>query len=95
MNENRWLAHRAVPLVLAALVLIVLIPYSASFVYQHPDERHYRDGGVIMLESGDWLTPKTAEGRTRLKKPVPAYWVSAAGMAIRGPGIAGSRMVHL
>jgi 4-amino-4-deoxy-L-arabinose transferase-like glycosyltransferase len=95
MNENSWLAHRVAPLVLAALVFLVMLPIAATLVIQYPDEFHYHDAGALMLESGDWLTPKTADGGTRLKKPIIPYWTSAAGMAVGGLGVAESRMFHL
>jgi 4-amino-4-deoxy-L-arabinose transferase-like glycosyltransferase len=64
--------------------VIGLVPLAASFVIYHPDERHYWDGGMSMLKSGDYLTPRSAEGRPRFLKPIVSYWLVAASYAVFG-----------
>ncbi len=95
MLRTEWLEHRWVPYLLALLVVAALLPYTANLVFNHADERHYRDGGALMLTTGDWLTPRTPAGEPRLKKPILPYWLSAAGMGVLGVGIAGSRIAYV
>ena len=45
-----------------------------------------------MVETGDWLIPRTPDGEVRLKKPVIPYWFSAAGFEILGIGVPGFRL---
>jgi len=34
-----------------------------------------------MRESGDWLTPRYADGTARFRKPIVAYWMVLAGFS--------------
>ena len=72
-----------------------LFPLTADYVLFHPDERHYADAGIRMLESGDYLTPRTADGRLRLKKPILPYWCVAAGYHMLGVSPLGARVGFL
>lgn len=83
------------PAVVAALMALAMGPLLLDHVLFHPDERHYLDGGLQMLEGGDWLTPRTAEGQPRLHKPVLAYWCVAAGGALFGPSPFSTRILFL
>lgn len=92
-------SHPRVPgLILPALLLMFaagLYPLAADFVLFHPDERHYLHAAVTMLETGDHLTPRTAEGDLRLKKPILPYWCTAAGFRIAGITPLGARLGFL
>lgn len=83
----RWL-----PLVIAAAYFAVMMPIGAHMILHYPDERHYAYGGARMVETGDWLIPRTPQGEVRLKKPVIPYWFSAAGFEILGIGVPGFRL---
>ncbi|MEK1891177.1 MAG: glycosyltransferase family 39 protein [Phyllobacterium sp.] len=48
-----------------------------------------------MMQSGDYLTPHTAEGDGRLTKPPFTYWMSLVGMEIFGISVVGSRFFWL
>ena len=72
-----------------------LLPLTADYVLFHPDERHYVDAGIAMLENGDWLTPRTAEGELRLKKPILPYWCTLAGFSSVGVSPLGARLGFL
>ncbi|MGR9071427.1 MAG: ArnT family glycosyltransferase [Gammaproteobacteria bacterium] len=61
-----------------------LLPYVAVFLLHFPDERHYVDGALRMLETGDYWLPQTATGELRFKKPLLAYWFTAAGFSFFG-----------
>ena len=83
----RWL-----PLIVAAAYFAVMMPIGGQMILQYPDERHYAFGGAQMVETGDWLIPRTPQGEVRLKKPVVPYWFSAAGFEVLGVTVAGSRL---
>ncbi len=69
------LLSRHAPLLLAAGFFLAWLPFAATFVTFHPDERHYVDAAAEMVASGDYLTPHTAEGDLRFHKPVATYWL--------------------
>ena len=80
---------------LALAFIIGLFPLGSSLILHFPDERYYSNGAVIMMQSGDYLTPHTAEGDVRLKKPPFSYWLSLAGMEVFGISAIGSRFFWL
>ena len=83
---------------LAALVMVFafgLFPYCSSYVMHHPDERHYTDGAMTMVATGDYLTPVTAEGNYRFHKPVLTYWLVAASYHLLGISPLASRLPFL
>jgi 4-amino-4-deoxy-L-arabinose transferase-like glycosyltransferase len=86
------------PLAIFALVLLFLgglAPYAAFFLTYHPDERHYTDAGIEMVRRGDYLTPYTADGELRLKKPIIPYWITAVSYRLFGISPASSRLPFL
>lgn len=83
----RWL-----PLLIAAAYFCVMMPIGADMILHYPDERHYAYGGARMVETGDWLIPRTPDGEVRLKKPIIPYWFSAAGFEALGIGVPGFRL---
>ena len=68
------------------LICFVLVwaPHTYRYVKHHPDERHYTDAAVAMVQSGDYLTPRTADGGLRLKKPILTYWLVATSYRVLG-----------
>lgn len=85
---------RAVYLLMAAF-FFSLLPFVATFAKHHPDERHYTDAAIGMVHSGDYLSPKTAQGELRLKKPIVTYWLVAAGYRLAGISPTTSRLPFL
>jgi hypothetical protein len=83
------------PAIVAALFALALAPALIDHLHFHPDERHYVDAGLMMLETGDWLTPRTSDGGLRLQKPILPYWAAAAGGAVLGPSPFSLRIVFL
>ncbi len=71
-------------LLVTAAFLISLLPFAATYLLHYPDERHYTDGGIWMVQRGDLLVPRTAEGLPRLRKPVLTYWLVAASYRLFG-----------
>ncbi len=78
-----------------ALFFVGLFPFAYAFFLHYPDERHYVDGALQMLDNGDIWAPRTAEGELRLKKPILAYWVTALGFASFGISELGARLPFL
>src|SRR5262245_3951415 len=54
------------------------------------DEGRYADVAREMLQRGDFLTPRI-DGAVFLDKPPLIYWVTAASLAVWGPGDTGAR----
>jgi 4-amino-4-deoxy-L-arabinose transferase-like glycosyltransferase len=79
-------------LVLLGLWLLLTLPYLAMPLSLHPDERHYSIGAARMLDSGDFVVPRTAEGEVRLKKPPLPYYLVAAGFVVMGENRAGAKI---
>ena len=87
-----WIAS---PAMIAGLFVLALSPLLVDHLLFHPDERHYVDGALQMQATGDWLTPRTAEGDLRLRKPILPYWFAAAGMSLAEPSPFTSRVLFL
>ena len=91
-KASRSLLLRWAPIAIAAAYFAVMMPIGAHMILHYPDERHYAYGGARMVETGDWLIPRTPEGEVRLKKPIIPYWFSAAGFEVLGIGVPGFRL---
>ena len=87
MNWKPWL--------FVVLFFVALIPLASNFAMRYPDERHYTDGAMFMSSTGDWLTPKEADGTLRFKKPVFTYWIIAASYKLFGVSAFTSRLPFL
>jgi len=70
---------------LIMIFVMVALPFAATFALYYPDERHYTDGAMHMLQQGGWLAPHTGTGALRFEKPILAYWVVA--ISWRGLGV--------
>ncbi len=66
------------------LLFAALLPACVFYLRHHPDERHYTDGAIEMLRTGDYLTPRTSQGEIRLRKPIITYWMVAASYRFAG-----------
>lgn len=87
-----WWLH---PAALAAMFVVALSALLPDHLLFHPDERHYVDAGLQMVESGDWVTPRSTMGEPRLRKPVLPYWFVALGCQIFGPSPFSSRLMFV
>ncbi len=81
--------------VLILVFSLCLLPYTANYVIHHPDERHYTDGAIAMVRSGDYLSPRAADGSYRFRKPVLTYWCVAASYHLLGINALASRLPFL
>lgn len=66
------------------LFFACLFPFSAVYLLHFPDERHYVDAAIRMLDTGEYWLPQTAEGLPRFKKPLLAYWLTTASFGLFG-----------
>lgn len=82
----------AVCLLPALAFLLALAPVLPSGTPYHGDERFYTNGALQMLDSGDWLVPRWADGSPRLNKPPLTYWAVALSCRIFGVGLWQSRL---
>lgn len=73
----------ALVLLLAACA-VALIPAARIGQFSHADERHYTDGALWMLETGDYWTPRYPDGSPRLRKPPGVYWAIAGSFKLFG-----------
>jgi 4-amino-4-deoxy-L-arabinose transferase-like glycosyltransferase len=89
MSSRLKIGHLILIFALAAL------PFAATFTLYYPDERHYTDGALEMLQGHGWLIPKNADGSPRFEKPPLAYWVIAASYEIFGVNVIASRLPFL
>src|SRR3954470_24810300 len=80
------------PLLVALAYFAVMMPFGSRLILHFPDERHYAYAGARMVETGEYLTPRTPDGELRLKKPILPYWLTAAGFRLLGIGVPGLRL---
>lgn len=92
MNGSSKIARYGMPLLVAVAYFAVMMPFGARLILHFPDERHYAYAGARMVETGEYLTPRTPDGGLRLKKPILPYWVTAAGFKVLGIGVPGFRL---
>jgi 4-amino-4-deoxy-L-arabinose transferase-like glycosyltransferase len=77
------------------LFALAALPFAATYALYYPDERHYTDGALQMLQGHGWLIPKNADGTPRFEKPPLAYWAIAASWTIFGVGALASKLPFL
>ena len=62
----------------------------------YPDEPHYIDAGVLMCQSGDWLTPAVPNGGDPDDiKPILTYWIVALSYKMFGTSLAAAQLPYL
>jgi len=80
---------------LIVIFAVVALPFAATFALYYPDERHYTDGAMLMLQHGDWLSPHTGYGTLRFEKPILAYWAVGISWLIFGVNTMAARLPFL
>jgi 4-amino-4-deoxy-L-arabinose transferase-like glycosyltransferase len=83
------------PWIVAALFVMFLAPFALTYVTHHPDERHYTNAAIQMLQTGDWLTPYYPDGSARFYKPLMTYWAVGVSYAALGVSQLSSRLPFL
>src|SRR5437773_1193737 len=76
----------------APLVYIVLFWRLGATSMWDPDEAHYAQTTVEMIQSGDWLTP-TFNGEPFFDKPVLFHWLQGLAMLTMGTTAAAARSI--
>ncbi|MFA9389226.1 MAG: ArnT family glycosyltransferase [Prolixibacteraceae bacterium] len=82
--QSKWF------LVIAFLILVG--PLALNFNFYYPDEVHYTDAAIQMLQNGDYLTPVQGSGEVRFNKPILTYWVVLLGYKLFGISAFASRI---
>jgi len=72
------------PLLFVGVLVFALLPLASNYLVHHPDEQYYTAGGIAMLRSGDYLTPRDADGVPRFNKPILTYWLVTASYGLFG-----------
>ncbi|MDC8786997.1 ArnT family glycosyltransferase [Roseateles koreensis] len=86
---QRLLHHPWWSLALAALALLVTLPYRPVAL---PDEGRYVGVAAMMWHSGDWLTPHI-NGLPYFHKPPLFYWLAGLSFGLSGENAIGARVV--
>ena len=97
-SENGRFGWRPEIIGVALIVLLYVtaaVPLAYDYLLYYPDERHYTDGAIVMARSHDWITPRTAAGEARLRKPILTYWSVAAGHYLFGVSPLGARALFV
>lgn len=96
LPKNRSGRHAALMIAMVAVVYcLALAPFAFNYLAYHPDERHYTDGAILMVDSGDYLTPRDPDGTPRFLKPAVCYWLIAASYQAFGISPFSSRLPFL
>ncbi len=89
MSEPRW--PRFAPWLLTAVVLLLLLPGTATLPLLDRDEPRFATATREMMDRHDWIVP-TFNGADRFDKPALTYWLMRAGYALCGVDEAGARL---
>src|SRR5436305_11038599 len=85
--------------VLIAVVLIFfagMLPLVSTRVVDNMNfERYYTDAAVSMLQTNDFVTPRTGTGALRLHKPLLIYWILIASYKLFGISFFATRIWFL
>lgn len=90
---GRLMENSAWPLIF--VFFLGMFPFAYVFLFHYPDERHYVDGALQMLDNNDYWLPRTADGELRLKKPILAYWLTAISFKCLGISELAARLPFL
>ena len=82
-------------LVIVAAFLIALLGSLPLLSRYHFDEGWYTNAAIEMVRTGDYLTPRYADGSVRFRKPIVTYWVLVASYTTMGIGMVASRLPFL
>ena len=93
MNERKRVCLCLVLVLLAGF--IAQSPLAAVMQFHHPDERYYTDAALLMVESGDYGTPRFYDGTLRPHKPLLAYWLIAGSFRLFGISMLSARLPSL
>jgi 4-amino-4-deoxy-L-arabinose transferase-like glycosyltransferase len=87
-------SHQQVLLIIFAYLLL-MAPYVLQYILYLPDERHYVDAAIYMIQHGDYFTPHDPNGGYRFLKPIFTYWAVFASYKLFGISQFSSRLPFL
>jgi 4-amino-4-deoxy-L-arabinose transferase-like glycosyltransferase len=83
---------------IAVVVLVFFLSLLGSLPLlsrYHLDEGWYTNAAIQMVQSGDYVTPRYADGALRFRKPILTYWVLVTSYAALGISLFSSRLPFL
>lgn len=85
---------RSILVIVAAFLIALLgsLPLHSRYYF---DEGWYTNAAIEMVRTGDYLTPRYADGSVRFRKPIVTYWVLVASYTTMGIGLVASRLPFL
>lgn len=86
--DNKKLLYFLIPL----MFLVYSAPSALEYLFFFPDEKHYTDAAIQMMDKHDYFTPYQANGSPRYKKPIVTYWVLIASYKLFGVSPVSSRL---
>ncbi|MBX3236921.1 MAG: glycosyltransferase family 39 protein [Nitrospiraceae bacterium] len=86
--------HPSVAVIVLCFILALIgsLPLLSRY---HFDEGWYTNAAIEMVRTGDYLTPKYADGTVRFRKPILTYWVLVASYLSLGISLFASRLPFL
>ncbi len=97
--EAWWKRKTGQDVVLIAVVLIFfagMLPLASTRVVDSMNfERYYTDAAVSMLQTNDFVTPRTGAGTLRLHKPLLMYWILIGSYKLLGISFFSTRIWFL
>ncbi len=100
MNDEALHHSSAVPLtslrwILFGLILLFVACQTIEVRFVRTlrgDETLYIQAANTMIETGDWLTPRTETGELRFNKPILPYWVVGIPLSLFGLSLSAARL---
>jgi len=76
------------PALVAAIALVLAFAFLGMRGIWDPDEGRYTNVALVMLDTGDWLSPMRNAETGHWTKPPMTYWLVATSVALFGAVIA-------
>lgn len=83
------------PGLLAIIFFILTAPFALCYIFHHPDEAHYTNAAIAMLQNSDFLSPVYPDGSYRFIKPIFTYWSIVISYFVFGVSEFSSRLPGL
>ena len=71
---STFFKNHSTALIFILFYVALLAPFSLIYIFFMPDERHYVDAAIYMLQHGEYLSPHDPNGGFRFLKPIFTYW---------------------
>jgi 4-amino-4-deoxy-L-arabinose transferase-like glycosyltransferase len=80
------------PVFVATIALLLAFAFLGMRGIWDPDEGRYTNVALVMLDSGDWLSPMRNEATGHWTKPPMTYWLVASSVALFGQSAWAARL---